>query len=185
MLPETYAFEHGATRAALVERAAAAMAHALAQVWEQREDGLPLASPQEMLTLASMVERETARPEERPLVAAVFLNRLRRGMKLQSDPTVAYGVSGGGHAGASADRADLDGHAVQHLSRDRAAARADRQPGAGVAAGGGTTRPAPRISISSPTAAAGTASPHAGRAKPQRGPLARPDRTGAALTATP
>jgi UPF0755 protein len=109
VLPETYAFEHGATRTALVERASAAMAHVLAQVWEQREDGLPLASPQEMLTLASMVERETARPEERPLVAGVFLNRLRRGMKLQSDPTVAYGVSGGaGTLERPLTRADLD-----------------------------------------------------------------------------
>jgi len=109
MLPETYAFDHGTTRAALVERASAAMAHALAQVWEQREDGLPLASPQELLTLASMVERETARPEERPLVAAVFLNRLRRGMKLQSDPTVAYAASGGaGVLERPLTRADLD-----------------------------------------------------------------------------
>ncbi len=109
VLPETYEFEHGTTREALVERASAAMAHALAQVWEQREEGLPLADPQEMLTLASMVERETARPEERPLVAAVFLNRLRRGMKLQSDPTVAYGVSGGaGTLERPLTRADLD-----------------------------------------------------------------------------
>jgi UPF0755 protein len=109
VLPQTYAFEHGATRAALVERASAAMAHALAQVWEQREEGLPLAGPQDMLTLASMVERETARPEERPLVAAVFLNRLRRGMKLQSDPTVAYAVSGGaGSLERPLTRADLD-----------------------------------------------------------------------------
>jgi UPF0755 protein len=109
VLPETYAFERGTTRAALMERAEAAMAHALAQVWEQREDNLPLANPQDMLTLASMVERETARPEERPLVAAVFLNRLRRGMKLQSDPTVAYGVSGGaGTLERPLTRTDLD-----------------------------------------------------------------------------
>jgi UPF0755 protein len=109
VLPETYAFEYGTTRAALAERAAAAMTRALSQVWEQREDKLPLTNPQDLLTLASMVERETARPEERPLVAAVFLNRLRRGMKLQSDPTVAYGVSGGtGTLERPLTRADLD-----------------------------------------------------------------------------
>ena len=95
VLPETYEFERGTTRDALVERATAAMTRLLAQTWEHREDGLPLASPQELLTLASIVERETARPEERPLVAAVLFNRLRRGMKLQSDPTVIYAVSGG------------------------------------------------------------------------------------------
>jgi len=109
VFPETYAFELGTTRTALLERASAAMGRALAQVWQQREDKLPLANPQEMLTLASMVERETARPEERPLVAAVFLNRLRRGMKLQSDPTVAYSVSGGsGALERSLTRTDLD-----------------------------------------------------------------------------
>jgi UPF0755 protein len=109
VLPETYEFELGTSRDALAERASAAMARALAQAWEQREDGLPLTDPQDMLILASMVERETARPEERPLVAAVYLNRLRRGMKLQSDPTVAYAVSGGtGTLERSLTRADLD-----------------------------------------------------------------------------
>ena len=108
-LPETYAFERGATRAALVERAAAAMTRALAQVWQQRDEDLPLTGARDLLTLASIVERETARPEERPLVAAVFLNRLRRGMKLQSDPTVAYGVTGGsGVLDRPLSRADLD-----------------------------------------------------------------------------
>jgi UPF0755 protein len=109
VLPQSYAYERGATRASIIERAEAAMQRTLASVWAKRQEDLPLATPQELLTLASIVERETAKPEERPLVAAVFLNRLRRGMKLQSDPTVAYAISGGL---TSADRAlthaDLD-----------------------------------------------------------------------------
>jgi UPF0755 protein len=109
LLPETYAYELGTPRAALADRAAAAMRRTLAEVWEQREAGLPLAGPQELLVLASIVERETARPEERPRVAAVFYNRLRRGMKLQSDPTVAYGVAGGaGGLDRALTRTDLD-----------------------------------------------------------------------------
>lgn len=109
LLAETYAFEFGTTRMALAERAAAAMAGALAQAWQQREAGLPLAGPQELLILASIVERETARPEERPLVAAVYLNRLRLGMRLQADPTVAYAASGGtGVLERKLSRADLD-----------------------------------------------------------------------------
>jgi UPF0755 protein len=109
VLPQSYAYERGATRASIIERAEAAMQRTLATVWARREEDLPLASPQELLVLASIVERETARPAERSLVAAVFINRLRKGMKLQSDPTVAFAVSGGA---SSADRAlthaDLD-----------------------------------------------------------------------------
>jgi UPF0755 protein len=98
ILPETYAYERGMARSALLERASRAMDKALDQAWSTRGPDLPLATPQEVLTLASIVERETAKPEERPRVAAVYLNRLRRGMKLQSDPTVVYGVSGGAGA---------------------------------------------------------------------------------------
>ena len=109
LLPETYIYERGYTRAALVERAARAMDRALDQAWTTRGPDFPLANPREVLILASIVERETAKPEERPLVAAVYLNRLRRGMKLQSDPTVVYGVSGGqGALDHGLTRAELD-----------------------------------------------------------------------------
>jgi UPF0755 protein len=95
MLPQTYAFEFGASRASIVERASAAMQRTLDQAWASRAPNLPLTSPTEMLIVASMVERETARPEERPHIAAVFLNRLKKGMRLQSDPTVIYAASNG------------------------------------------------------------------------------------------
>jgi UPF0755 protein len=109
VLPQTYAYEYDTTRASLIERGEAAMAKALERAWAGRARNLPLASPMELLVLASMVERETARPEERAHVAAVFINRLRRGMRLQSDPTVLYAVSGGaGALDRSLTRADLD-----------------------------------------------------------------------------
>lgn len=95
VLPETYSYVLGTSRTALLERAHAAMERALIQTWDSRSPDLPLATPQDLLTLASIVERETSRPEERAHIAAVFLNRLKRGMKLQSDPTTAYATSGG------------------------------------------------------------------------------------------
>ncbi len=94
-LPNTYAFDRGATRDSVLARATSAMEKALAETWDGRAAKLPLASAQQLLTLASIVERETSHPAERPHVAAVYLNRLRLGMKLQADPTVAYAVSGG------------------------------------------------------------------------------------------
>ena len=109
ILPETYSFEHGYTRAALLERAARALDRALDQAWTSRAPDLPLTDKRQLLILASIVERETGRPDERPMVAAVFLNRLRRGMKLQSDPTVVYGASGGlGTIDHGLTRAELD-----------------------------------------------------------------------------
>jgi UPF0755 protein len=109
MLPQSYSYERGATRTSVVERASAAMQHSLALIWAERAGDLPLATPAELLTLASIVERETARPEERPHVASVLLNRLKRGMKLQSDPTVAYAATGGmATADPSLTRAELD-----------------------------------------------------------------------------
>ncbi len=108
VLPETYAYHWGDSRAALVRRAEAAMTRALAESWAARAEGLPLASPREALILASIVEEETGQAEERPRVAAVFLNRLRRGMPLQSDPTVAYAASAGAGLERPISRADLD-----------------------------------------------------------------------------
>lgn len=109
VLPETYAYEYGATRESLLDRARAALDRALRDEWAARAPDLPLATPAEAVILASIVERETAKPDERPHVAAVFLNRLRLGMKLQSDPTVVYGASGGtGSLDRPITRADLE-----------------------------------------------------------------------------
>lgn len=110
ILPETYAYHWGDSRAALLARAERAMAQALAEAWAQRAEDLPLATPREALVLASIVERETGRAEERARVAAVFLNRLRRGMPLQSDPTVIYAATAGAPTDppAAITRADLE-----------------------------------------------------------------------------
>ncbi len=108
LLPDSYTFERGLSRAALSERAHAAMQRAVMRIWVERAERLPLRTADEMVTLASIVERETARPEERARVAAVFLNRLTKGMRLQSDPTVIYAVTGGAMTGGLAlTRADL------------------------------------------------------------------------------
>jgi UPF0755 protein len=108
VLPETYAYAWGDSRAALLRRAEAAMLQALSEAWSSRADNLPLATPREALILASIVERETSVPEERPRIAAVFLNRLRAGMPLQSDPTVAYAAADGAPLDRPLSRADLD-----------------------------------------------------------------------------
>jgi UPF0755 protein len=108
LLPETYNYQWGDTRAAVVRRADGAMDAALNELWPRRQPNLPLATPREALILASIVERETGKPEERPRVAAVFINRLRRGMPLQSDPTTAYAAADGGVLERPLTRADLD-----------------------------------------------------------------------------
>ena len=108
ILPETYGYALGDTRAGLVRRAATAMEAALAEAWANRAEGLPLNAPREALILASIVERETGVAAERAQVASVFVNRLRRGMMLQSDPTVAYVAGQGMPLERAISRADLD-----------------------------------------------------------------------------
>lgn len=94
LLPETYQFDRGSSRAALITRMQDDMKRVLDEAWASRAPDLPLASPAEMLILASIVEKET-RPNEHGKVASVFINRLNRGMKLQTDPTVIYGITEG------------------------------------------------------------------------------------------
>lgn len=95
LLPETYLFTKGTKRSAILTRMQDSQARFLAYAWQARDPSVPFRSPQEALTLASVVEKETAIPAERRHVAAVFINRLRLGMKLESDPTVIYGLSRG------------------------------------------------------------------------------------------
>lgn len=95
LLPETYLFERGTTRAELLDRMHKAQETLLAQEWPKRMEGLPFMAPQDALKLASIVEKETGIASERPRIAAVFLNRIKKGMKLESDPTIIYGLSRG------------------------------------------------------------------------------------------
>jgi UPF0755 protein len=90
--PDTYVYTPGTPDLEIYRRAYRAMQKRLADAWASRASDLPFATPYEALTLASVVEKETGRPEDRPQVAAVFINRLRRGMLLQTDPTVIYGM---------------------------------------------------------------------------------------------
>lgn len=109
LLPETYHFSHGDLRADMLQRMSAAMDSTLGRLWPLRSQRIPLETPEEALILASIVEKETGVAEERPLVAAVFLNRLEKGMRLQSDPTVVYGLTdGSGPLGRPLTRADLE-----------------------------------------------------------------------------
>lgn len=91
-LPETYRFPRGTTDVAFLRRANRALEAALAAAWAERQPGLPLDSPGEALILASIIEKETGVPEERRRISGVFVRRLERGMRLQTDPTVIYGM---------------------------------------------------------------------------------------------
>lgn len=109
LLPDTYRFSKGMDRQELVERMQAEQKRYLAGIWEKRQPDLPISTPEEALTLASIVEKETGRADERERVAAVFVNRLRKGMRLQSDPTIIYGLVGGqGSLGRPITRSDID-----------------------------------------------------------------------------
>ena len=97
LLPETYKFPRGTTREQVIQRMQAAQKRVVAEIWEHRSPDLPpnVKTSQDLVTLASIVEKETGKPDERSRVAAVFVNRLKQKIKLQSDPTIIYGLVGG------------------------------------------------------------------------------------------
>ena len=109
LLPETYKFPRGWSRGDVIAKMQDDDRRAVEQIWARRSPDLPLRSPYELVTLASIVEKETGKADERPRVAGVFINRLQRHMRLQSDPTIVYGLVGGqGTLGHSITRAELD-----------------------------------------------------------------------------
>jgi UPF0755 protein len=95
LLPETYKFPRGTTRDQVISRMQQTQKRILAEIWERRSPDIPVKTPEQLVTLASIVEKETGKPDERSRVAAVFVNRLRQKIKLQSDPTIIYGIVGG------------------------------------------------------------------------------------------
>jgi UPF0755 protein len=95
LLPETYKFTRGMTREQIIQRMQQAHKRVLAEAWERRMPDIPIKTPEQLVTLASIVEKETGKPDERTRVAAVFVNRLKAKMRLQSDPTIIYGLTGG------------------------------------------------------------------------------------------
>ncbi|MDX2258541.1 MAG: endolytic transglycosylase MltG [Hyphomicrobiaceae bacterium] len=109
LLPDTYSFSKDMPREAVIARMQRSMQELIAEEWPKRQPGLPIATPEEAIILASIVEKETGLADERGRVAAVFVNRLRKGMRLQSDPTIIYGIVGGkGSLGRAILRSDID-----------------------------------------------------------------------------
>jgi UPF0755 protein len=108
LLPETYLFDRGTERGDVIERMRRAQEELVDQLWDGRAENLPFETREEAIILASIVEKETGISSERDLVASVFVNRLRRGMRLESDPTIIYGITGGEPLGRGIRRSELD-----------------------------------------------------------------------------
>ena len=108
VLPDSYGYQRGEKRAALVKRMQLAMTKAMAALWPRRSKDCPVATPEQAIILASMVEKETGKPAERPMVAGVYCNRLRIGMKLDADPTVIYPVTKGKPLGRRILKSELN-----------------------------------------------------------------------------
>jgi UPF0755 protein len=108
LLPDSYGFERGEARAAVVKRMQAAMSKALNQLWPKRSSDCPIATPDQAVILASIVEKETGKASERPTIAGVYCNRLRIGMKLDADPTVIYPVTKGKPLGRRILKSELN-----------------------------------------------------------------------------
>src|SRR6202795_1286992 len=108
LLPETYKFPRGTTRDQVLQRMQQTQKRVLAEIWERRNPDIPVKTPEQLVTLASIVEKETGKPDERSRVASVFVNRLRQKIKLQSDPTIIYGIVGGkGTLGRPVKRSEI------------------------------------------------------------------------------
>ena len=162
LLPDTYRFETGDTRSDIIERMQVGQQKFLAKMWEERDPDVVVKTPEEAIILASIVEKETGRADERPRIAAVFSNRLKKKMRLQSDPTIIYGLVAGQGA--------LD-HPIQQDELDRDTPyntyKIDGLPPGPIANPGraaieAVLKPAkPRTSILSPMGRAGMPSPRA------------------------
>lgn len=108
LLPDSYGYERGEPRAAVVRRMQAAMTKAVAQLWPKRSTDCPIVTPQQAIVLASIVEKETGKASERPMIAGVYCNRLKIGMKLDADPTVIYPVTKGKPLGRRILKSELN-----------------------------------------------------------------------------
>jgi UPF0755 protein len=109
LLPETYKFPRGTTRDQVIARMQQAQKRIVAEIWEHRNPDIPVKTPEQLVTLASIIEKETGKADERSRVAAVYVNRLRQKMKLQSDPTIIYGLVGGkGTLGRPIMKSEID-----------------------------------------------------------------------------
>ena len=107
VLPATYNYERGESRQALLERMQQAMDETLAELWPDRSPDTPVSTPEEAVILASVVEKETATPKERPMIAGVYANRLRQGIMLQADPTIIYPITKGKPLGRRIRRSEI------------------------------------------------------------------------------
>ena len=117
ILPETYDVQRGEDRAAVLRRMMDARDKVLGQLWAKRQAGLPFTSPEQAVVLASIVEKETGLASERPRIAAVFLNRLAQGMRLESDPTIIYGLTRGRPLGRGIRLSELNGETPYNTYR--------------------------------------------------------------------
>ncbi len=108
VLPDSYSFQRGDSRQAVLDRMQNAMVLYLARAWDARRPGIAVKTPREALILASIVEKETGKPSERRQVAAVYANRLKRGMMLQADPTIIYPITKGKPLGRRILRSEID-----------------------------------------------------------------------------
>jgi UPF0755 protein len=109
LLPDTYNYTRGISREQIIQRMQAAQQRLVKEVWDRHSPDLPLKTPDQLVVLASLIEKETAKPEERTRVAAVFINRLKQRMRLQSDPTIIYGLVGGkGSLGRAIMKSEID-----------------------------------------------------------------------------